>query len=110
MARTELFARKQPGGVFTVEDFKNIPGEVFFVHSGTGTNGAGYGKNPDAPVATLDYAVGLCTADKGDVIFVMPGHAENIGSATACVLDVAGIKVIGCGYGTLRPTLSITTA
>ena len=108
---TKLFVRNQPGGFFAVTDREfNPSGSVFWVHAGTGTDGAGYGRNPDAPVATLDYAVGLCTADKGDVIYLMPGHAENIASAAGCVLDVAGVKVVGLGYGTLRPTLTLTTA
>ena len=107
---TKLFARQQPGGFFTVTDRSIIPsGSVFWVHSGTGTNGAGYGQNPDAPVATLDYAIGLCTASKGDVIYLMPGHAENITGATGCVLDIAGVQVVGLGNGALRPTLTLTT-
>lgn len=108
---SKLFSRTQPGGITTVTDRENYPsGSVFWVHSGTGSNTAGYGYNPDTPVATVDYAIGLCTASKGDVIMVMPGHAENIGSATACLLDVAGVKVQGLGWGKLRPTLTITTA
>lgn len=109
-ARTALFSRHQPGGMFAVEDQSLSTGARLFVHSGTGTNGAGYGFSPDAPLATLGYAVGLCTASKGDIIYLMPGHAENIGSATACVLEVAGVKVQGIGWGLLRPTLTITTA
>ena len=86
------------------------PGDVYFVHSGTGTDGAGYGRNPDAPTATLDYAVGLCTASKGDVIYVMPGHAENLTAATSVNLDVIGVTVIGLGRGNLIPTFSTTAA
>ncbi len=108
--RTALFSRRQAGGVFTISDFVEHPGDIWFVDAGSGTNSAGFGQNPDSPVASLDYAVGLCTASQGDTIYLMPGHAENIGSATACVLDVAGIKVIGLGTGNLRPTLTLTTA
>ncbi len=104
MARTELFSRKQAGGVFTISDIARHPGSIFFVHSGTGTDAAGGGQNPDAPVATLDYAVGLCTADKGDVIYVMPGHNEDLANAQID-LDVAGISVIGLGQGALRPRI-----
>jgi hypothetical protein len=105
--RTALFSRNQPGGVFTVDDLKEHPGDIYFVHSGTGVNAAGYGNSPDAPVATVDYAIGLCTAGKGDVIYVMPGHAET---TTAIALDVAGVKIVGLGYGANRPTLTATTA
>jgi hypothetical protein len=104
MARTELFSRKQAGGVFTISDIARHPGSIFFVHSGTGTDGAGYGQNPDAPVATIDYAVALCTASKGDVIYVMPGHNEDLGNEQID-LDVAGISVIGLGQGLLRPRI-----
>lgn len=108
--RTALFSNAQPGGVVTISDFQSHPGSIFFVHATTGTNGAGYGQNPDAPVATLDYAIGLCTASKGDTIYLMPGHAENIANATGCAIDVAGVRIIGLGQGALRPTLTITTA
>lgn len=108
--RTALFNRVQPGGVFTISDFGAHPGDIFFVNSVTGTDGAGYGQNPDSPLATLDYAVGLCTASKGDVIYLMPGHAESLTGATSLTMDVAGVKVIGLGWGALRPTFTLTTA
>lgn len=43
-------------------------------------------------------------ASRGDVIYVMPGHAETVTAAIA--LSVAGISVIGLGNGTLRPTIT----
>jgi hypothetical protein len=101
--RTALFSRKQSGGVFTVSDLTTHPGDIWFVDSGTGVDGVGYGQNPDAPVATLDYAVGLCTADNGDVIYVMPGHNETLTAATSCVVDKAGVSIIGLGKGMNRP-------
>lgn len=107
---TKLFSRKQPGGFYTVTDRGLFPsGSIFWVNSGTGTNGAGYGRNPDAPVATIDYAVGLCTASKGDVIMVMPGHAETVSAAGGLDLDVAGITIIGLGNGALQPTVTLDT-
>lgn len=110
MGKTELFVRKQPGGLFSVVDESLTTGSIFWVHSGTGTDAAGYGSNPDSPLATIDYAVGLCTASKGDRIYVMPGHAEAITAATSCVVDVIGVQIIGLGSGSLQPTLSFTTA
>src|SRR3990167_383506 len=109
MARTELFSRKQPGGVFTITGVGNHPGDVYFVHAGTGTDAAGYGQNPDAPVATIDYAVGLCADSKNDVIYVMPGHTETVSAAAGIDLDKIGISVIGLGQGNLRPTITIAT-
>jgi hypothetical protein len=108
---TKLFSRSQPGGFFVVSDRLHYPsGTIFWVHSGTGTNAAGYGQNPDAPLASIDYAVGLCTANKGDVIVAMPGHAEVVTAAGLLDLDVAGITIIGVGNGTLQPTVTLTTA
>ena len=109
MGRTALFSRQQPGGVFTIEDLKDHPGDIYFVDSGhaAATDSAGSGKSPDTPLATLDYAFGLCTASQGDVIYVMPGHAET---TTAMAWDVAGVKVVGLGFGRNRPTFTATTA
>jgi hypothetical protein len=112
MARTELFSRKQPGGVFTIADLERHPGEIFFVGSTvTGaTDSVGYGKNPDKPFATLDYAVGQCTASVGDTIYVLPGHAEVVSAAGGLDLDVAGVTIIGLGNGSLQPTVTLDTA
>lgn len=84
-----------------------VSGAVFWVDSVTGSNGND-GLSPASPVATIDYAVGLCTANKGDVIYVMPGHAENITTATSLVVDVAGVSIIGLGNERNRPTLTFT--
>lgn len=108
MAKTELFVRKQSGGMFTVVNETVTTGTIFFVNSGTGTDAVGYGKNPDAPFATIDYAIGQCTASKGDVIFVMPFHAESI--ATSITVDVIGVSIIGLQQGMTRPILTTTAA
>jgi hypothetical protein len=110
MAKTELFARQQNAGAFVFTDESRTTGNIFFVDSNTGTDSAGYGRNPDAPCATLDYAIGLCTASKADRIYVMPGHAETIVGAAGVALDVAGVKVVGLGQGRNRPTFTFTTS
>jgi len=109
MARTPLFSRLQPGGVFMITDPGYTPGDTFFVHGGTGTDGAGYGRNPDAPVATIDYAIGLCTANKSDVIYVLPGHNEGLGNAQITV-DIAGVSIIGLGRGADAPRIDFDHA
>jgi len=77
------------------------PGKVFWVDSVYGSDG---NKGTfDRPFATIDYAIGLCTANKGDVIFVKPGHTETIAAADAIDLDVAGVAVIGLGSGDAMP-------
>lgn len=113
MAKTELFVRKQSGGMFSVVNETMTTGNIFFVDSGkttTGADSAGYGQNPDAPFLTIDYAVGQCTANNGDMIFVMPGHAETVSEAGGLDLDVAGISIIGLGSGTDQPTVTLDTA
>lgn len=60
--------------------------------------------------STIDLAVGACVASRGDVILVVPGHTETISSATALLLDIAGVTIVGLGNGSLRPTLTLDTA
>jgi hypothetical protein len=110
--RTPLFARQQPGGLFTIEDVPDHPASIFFVDSthAQATDAAGGGRSPDKPLATLDYAVGLCTASKGDVIYVMPGHAEAISAAAGLDLDKEGITIIGLGNGDNKPTFTLQTS
>lgn len=79
-------------------------GKYFFVDSVTGSNGNS-GADSVHPLATIDFAVGLCTANKGDIIIVMPGHNESIASATDLVVDVAGVSIIGLGVNQSRPVL-----
>lgn len=102
--RSALFTNNIPGLPVNIVDISKYPGSIFFVNSVTGTNGAGYGGSPDVPLATIDYAVGLCTANKGDVILVMPGHTETI-TGTDITVDVAGVSVIGLGKGSLMPQI-----
>jgi hypothetical protein len=113
MGRTGLFVRKTPGGMFAVEDInQTIYGEHFFVSSGhaNASNAAGNGRSPDAPVATIDYAIGLCTASQRDVIHVARDHAETISGATSLVCDVEGVTIIGEGIGDSIPTLTFSAA
>lgn len=82
-------------------------GSIFFVHSGTGQAGND-GTDPDNPLVTIDAAVGKCTANKGDHIIVMPGHVETVATAGGLALDVAGVTIIGIGYGVARPKVNFT--
>lgn len=84
-------------------------GNIFYVDSVTGAS-TNDGKTPATPVAALSTAIGLCTASKGDIVFVMPGHAESISSSTALTLNKAGVSIIGLGVGATRPTFTIDTA
>ena len=105
--RTAFFVRRT-NGMHALEDLAMGTGNRFFVCSVTGTDAAGYGNSPDSPVATIAYALTLCTASKGDIIFVMPGHAETIATAGGLTLNVAGVQLIGLGNGSIRPTLTLS--
>src|SRR4051812_41694686 len=80
-------------------DSRFCPGNVFWVQSTSANAGdsAGKGRSPGAPFATIDYAVGQCTAGQGDVILVLPGHVETVTAAAGVALDVAGVSVVGLG-------------
>lgn len=112
MSNSPIFVKYQSGGEYNVIDQSLTTGNVFFVDSGSAqaVDAAGAGRNPDYPFATWDYAVGNCVAANGDVIYLMPGHAENIATAGAITCDVQGIKVIGLGEGADRPTITSTNA
>lgn len=111
-----------PNGFTNGVTIRGIPisqshtGQVFWVGNATtlltGQIGGSDGNKGsfDQPFGTLDYAVGRCTAGRGDIIFVKPGHAETVSSATALALDVAGVAIIGCGTGSQRPTFTLDTA
>jgi len=92
------------------------PGEIFFVNnSSVLAKGGVAGSNGNdgtykRPFASIDYAVGRCTASRGDIIFVMPGHVETVTAAAGLDLDVAGIAVVGLGHGSLRARVNFTTA
>jgi len=83
-------------------------GKEFWVDSGIGTDGVGRGGQKTAPVATFDYALDLCTADQGDVIHLMEGHAETLATAGAIAWDVDGITVVVHGEGDSRPTFTFS--
>ena len=92
------------------------PGKQFWVNNsgvlpeggigGSDTNDGTYLR----PLSTIDGAIGKCKANRGDIICVMPGHAEDVASAGAIACDVAGVAIVGLGLGTKRPTISFTTA
>ena len=81
-------------------------GNVYWVDSGAG---ADTGKGTEnSPFATLDYAIGRCTANNGDIIMVKAGHAETL--TTGVAFDIAGITVVGLGNGDGRPAFTVNAA
>jgi hypothetical protein len=92
------------------------PGKVFWVNNSSVVRKNGVGGNDQGsgtyqrPFATIDYAIGRCTASRGDIIAVGAGHAENVTGATDIDIDVAGVAIVGLGVGAARPTLTLTSA
>jgi hypothetical protein len=107
MARTEFFSGLSQGGVRVI-DQRLTTGNVFFVKSGHASGGdtSGYGSSPDRPFLTLAFAISQCTASNGDMIYLLPGHAESLSAAGAIAASVAGITIVGLGNGSNRPTFT----
>lgn len=83
-------------------------GDVYYVHSVTGSDTANAGKRPDDALATIDAAINKCTADNGDLIYVLPGHSET--PSASITMDVAGVTIIGLGVGSKRPLVTSSNA
>jgi len=82
------------------------PGRQFFVNSAaTNASDGNLGDSPTRPLATLNGAFdhGDILANNGDVIYVMPNHAETITGVGGITADIAGVTVIGLGRGAQRP-------
>jgi len=93
---------------FVANSLSNLPvtsGAIFFVDSGASNSADGnVGRDPSKPMATIDAAIGRCTANNGDMIVVMPGHDEN--PTASITMDVAGVWIYGLGWGASRPTVT----
>lgn len=83
-------------------------GKYIFVHH-TGANN-NTGEDTEYPVASLQGAFTRAAASEGDIIVLMPGHAERVSTASALNLNKAGIYITGLGYGANRPTITLDTA
>lgn len=114
MARSPLFVRKQPGGVYHIDNTALTVGNIWYVDTnsaGEGTTSA-YGYNPDSALSSVanawdrsDPALGT-----GDIILVAAGHTESVSAAAGWDCDTAGVKLMGLGWGNIRPTITLNTA
>ncbi len=86
----------------------NTVGNIFYVFSGA--VGTGSGRSPADACTTIDAAINLCTANNGDIILVLPGHAETVAAAAGFALDVAGVTIEGLGVGEARPIITFATS
>lgn len=85
------------------------PGEIFWVNNGALAKGGLGGSNGNdgtyrKPFATVDFAVSQCTANRGDIVLVMPNHNEGGVVPALFDIDIAGVAVVGLGYKGNRPT------
>lgn len=108
-----------PYGFANGVSIRNMPiaqtqgGQVYWVYNGTaltpnGRPGSNNNRGTfDSPFATIAGALSACTANRGDIIMVKPGHAETINATTLFNLNVAGVQVVGVGIGANRPTLTV---
>lgn len=91
-------------------------GNIFWVSSAAmgGDNGWSAGVDSassgtrENPFATIDYAIGKCTANAGDIIYVLPNHTCTVSAAGSVTCDVAGVSIIGLGNRTNRPVIDFT--
>ena len=92
------------------------PGKVFFLNNSSVLADHGIGGSDNGPgtyqkpFRTLANAILRVVPSRGDIICVMPGHAETISSAVALTMSVAGVAVVGLGQGGLRPAFTLDTA
>lgn len=84
-------------------------GRVVYVSSVTGA-ATNIGRQAKTATTTLALATGLCTAAKGDVVNLMPGHAETITGAAGITFDKSGVTYRGLGNGRNRATITFNTA
>jgi hypothetical protein len=86
-----------------------LPGNQIYVDSALGVDDTAHGSTWEEPVATLDYAIGLCADNNGDIIHVAPGHAETIATPGGVTADIIGITIKGYGNGSNMPTFHFDT-
>lgn len=89
---------------------RNIAGTIFYV--GPNATGIGdderSGRSKETSLLTLAKALTLVTASKGDIIYLLPGHAETV--TAAIDINKIGVRIIGLGTGKLRPAFTCNAA
>jgi hypothetical protein len=106
--RDTTFEVQMDASLATIKAAAGINGSVFYV-STTGDNSTGL--SWDTAKTTLDAAIALCTANKGDIIYVAPGtYDETAGGVAGVTCDVAGIRVVGIQPGVTIKNTDVTNA
>lgn len=55
---------------------------------------------------TITAAHSACVSNRGDVIYVCPGHTETIAAAGGITISKSNVSIIGLGNGNYRPILT----
>lgn len=63
-------------------------------------------------VTTLNAGLARCRSGQGDIVYVLPGHTENVSAADFFTSLVAGTQILGVGnpYSSNAPKLTWTAA
>ena len=85
-------------------------GHIFYVDSNVSNEGDG--SSWQNATDTIDEAIDLCEAGRGDIILVAQGHQETEATAATSLftLDVAGVSIIGVGNGAYASVVATGTA
>jgi len=85
-----------------------VAGDTYYVNANASNPGVGNGF--ESGFETTLEAITAATANNGDVIYVAPGHTEDVENATDFLCSKAGVSIIGLGVGSLIPTYTLKTA
>lgn len=91
-------------------------GNIFYVQSSSfqaQDNAITHGTTPLVPFKTLNYALGQCSPNENDRIYVLPGHIETVNAAaalTAATGTADGVTVIFVGNEADRGEINFTTS
>src|SRR5262245_2682856 len=101
-----------PAGLLTVPGYTLQPngGLTFYVHSSFASLDRLPAGLQDLCFTSINSAFAACRANRGDVIKVLEGHTESVTGADGWSSIKAGVRVIGQGNETERPTITWTAA
>lgn len=104
----------QGAKVFGIDLFpgRELSGRRFFVDSTSNNKGddADHGSTVNTPFATIAYAVAqaLLGSNRGDVVYVLPGHTETVTTAGGITMNVDGVHLVCMGSGRDRAVVTLS--
>lgn len=93
---TSIGVGSPPSHPFAAEDFSFGPptaGDVFYVHGGSGSN-SNDGRTPATPWLTMKQALGECTDDAGDIIYVLD-YYQPVSETWPISVNKSLVQIIG---------------